>query len=170
MRRRLGILLAAAVLAVSGTAAGIDAELASLKAAYLYNFVLYTDWPVLPATFELCIAGREAFGGALEQIEKREVAGRPLHVRAVTGLEVPAECHLLFIGAAEQPRLARLLQAAVRRPVVTVVDVGLPDNGQAMISLGIEQNRLGFSANLSLARAHGLGFSSKMLRIARDVR
>jgi hypothetical protein len=39
-----------------------------------------------------------------------------------------------------------------------------------MISLGIEQNRLGFSANLSLARAHGLGFSSKMLRIARDVR
>lgn len=162
--------LALALLLQMPVAPAADGGEAALVVAYLYNFALYTEWPSPPAAFEFCLIGKDEFGDAPQALERKEISGRPIRVRHLTSQEVPAECNVLFIAASEKTRMAKLLDQLAGRPVLTVTDVGLEGESLAMVQLSHEQGRLSFSANLTAARAAGLNFSAKMLRIARNVR
>jgi uncharacterized protein DUF4154 len=152
---------------VGGAAA--DGGEGALKAAYLYNFALYTDWPALPATFEFCISGKDDFGDGLDTIGRRQISGRPIRIRHFQGAEVPGECNLVFIVAANRVAGTQALASLAGRPVLTVGDVGLETDHRPMLQLASENGQLYFTVNQSAARAGGLSFSAKMLRLARGV-
>lgn len=162
--------LALALLLQAPVSSAADGGEAALVVAYLYNFALYTEWPGTPAAFEFCLIGKDELNDAPQTLERKEIAGRPIRVRHLTSQEVPTECNVLFIAGSEKSRLPKLLGQLAARPVLTVTDVGLEGESLAMVQLAHEQGRLSFSANLTAARAAGLNFSAKMLRIARNVR
>ncbi len=161
-------LTASLTLGVSMAIAADDNE-SSLKAAYLYNFAVYTEWPVLPTAFEFCIAGKAKFGEALDALTRREIAGRPIRIRHLGTTDVAPECNLLFVDASEKPRAGKIIGPLAARPVLTVVDVGMEGDAKAMVHLIADQGRISFSVDHTSARAAGLNFSSKMLRLARSV-
>lgn len=142
-----------------------------LKAAFLYNFALFVDWPGEgraegSPTLPLCVIGRDPFGPALDVLEGKAVRAQKIEVRRLDWTEGAAECRILFIAASEQGRLARILGAVAGRPVLTVADSEDWLDQGVMINLSRRQARLAFDINLGAARQAGLRISSKLLRLA----
>jgi len=183
-RRRLQAALAGALLTL-GLAATLSPALAqgspdarrpltvsdpaTLKAAFLYNFALYTSWPPPPpSAMTLCAFGRDELGAAFDALASKQVDGKPVQVRRVdTAAEVKG-CHLLYVPESASGNLPGLARSLAAQPVLLVSDAGGLD--ASMILIETEGSRLVFSVNLTRVRSAGLDVSSKLLRLARAVK
>jgi hypothetical protein len=145
-----------------------------IKAAFLFNFVQFVEWPPNAFTNEraplvVCVAGRDPFGDALDQTLAGEWAGkRSIVVRRASGPEGLGSCHLLFVSKSEKGRLGTLLQAVGdSAPVLTVSDIeGFVDGG-GTIGFFLERKRVRFEISPSQAQQHGLKLSSQLLGVGR---
>lgn len=141
-----------------------------MKATYLYNFALYTEWPAgMGNDIHLCVVGEDRFGGALQTINGKSVNGHNLVVqnKALNGNFT--DCHMLYLGEAEASRSQETLKQISGLPILTVTEGGIPLYSGIMISLLVEDKRLAFKVNASAARKAQLNFSSKLLRLASSV-
>lgn len=155
--------------------AGASAQTASeydVKAAFLYNFTKFVEWPreAFPAEssqIRLCILGDNPFGGKLESLlEGEEVQGRRLHFLRVDVLHSPGHCHVLFISRSEKARIPAVLMAVRGAPVLTVSETdGFLEKGGA-INFKIQQGKVRFEINPGATERGGLKMSSKLLRLA----
>lgn len=167
---RLRALAAAAWLAPAA-ALGQAVPEYDLKAAFLYNFALFVDWPAEGPPEErraltLCVLGGDPFGHALDALEGKTVRSQRLAVRRLASAQAAVDCQILFIAATEEARLAHILKAVQGRPVLTVADSdGWLEQG-VMINVSTRQARLAFDVNLAAARQAGLRVSSRLLRLA----
>lgn len=140
----------------------------ALKAAFLYYFVLYTEWPVLPPAFDICLLGTSNLQSALTPLARKEIAGRPLRIRQLDDQQPDSTgCSLLFITPSDAERMADLVRTAAGKPMLTVAESGRYNPDLIMLRISNEQGILGFDANVTAARAAGLRFSAKLLRLAR---
>ena len=142
----------------------VDAD--TLKAAFIYNFAVYTTWPMPardPATLILCVDGPSALSPALRMLAGKVVHHRPLAVRETVPAGADAgECDILIVGPATP------VPAPPARGLLTVCDCGDARGASAaMIALVREGDRLRFDVDRQQAAAAGLSLSSKLLRLAR---
>jgi hypothetical protein len=175
-RRRpwFAALLAAVVAAFAPVAAQRPAEY-QVKAAYLYGFGRFVEWPPTAAVsadgaFVLCVLGDDPFGRLLDQVtEGGALKNQPVSVRRIERPEDGTDCDTLFVSASEQPRLPRILSVLGRRPVLTVGDS--PEFAQrgGMIGFSMEGSRVRFTVNLTAAQDAGLMLQSELLRVAASV-
>lgn len=144
-----------------------------LKAFFLYNFAVYTEWPSLPVdSFEFCVLGKDPFGSWLDPIARKTLQAKAIHIRRLAaGAEIKS-CHLLFIPATEKENFARLAPVITQQAILTITDAQQIDEKWPiiMITLVPDENRFTFDINQSAARVAGLSFSSKLLRLARNVK
>ena len=151
-----------------------EASEASVKAAFLYKFANYIEWP--PAAFAapasplvIGVVGADDIGTELERIAPgRAVNGHPVSVKRVREGEALRGIHLLFIGK-DQPALAALLRSAQGQSVLTVTDA---DRGLEMgsaINFVPAGERIAFEVSLEAAEKSGHRISSRMLSVARRV-
>ena len=125
-----------------------------VKAAYLYGFGRFVEWPASAAAagdgaFVLCVLGEDPFGRLLDRaVEGGLLKNQPVSVRRIDRAEDSASCDTLFVSASEEPRLPRILSVLARRPVLTVGDS--PDFAQrgGMIGFSVEGSRVRFTVNL----------------------
>jgi hypothetical protein len=169
---------AAVLLVLAGLGAG-EARAAQsaereIKAAFLYNFAKFVEWP--PGAFPepaspvtLCVLGDDALGASLETVVKGETLNdRRLVVRRLRDPQEARDCHVLFVSPAER-RISQVLVSLRGAGVLTVGDGNdFLDQG-GMIRLFLEQNRVRFDINLDAAERSRLKLSSKLLRLARTV-
>lgn len=143
----------------------------AVKAAYLYNFAKFVEWPSgafanADAPLSICIAGDNPFGGALDSLSGKMVESRPVavrHVPAATGLE---KCHIVYIGRAEQGRFKAVLAKLARLPILTVGDIADFAQEGGMIGLVEAEQRIRFNINLAATRQANLKLSSQLLKLA----
>jgi hypothetical protein len=146
-----------------------------VKAAYLFNFSQFVEWPTTAyasadAPFVIGILGEDPFGGALDQVVRGEsMSGHPLVVKRFRDAGEIAGCNILFIGRGEAPRLEQTLQAVRGRHILTVTDFTGAESRAAIIVLKTENNRVRMRINIDEARANDLVISSKLLRPAEVV-
>lgn len=173
---RLTVLLTAvALLGVNDGCAqtGAPAEY-ELKAAFIYNFAKYVDWPLesfpskdSPVT--LCILGRDPFSGGFGAIEGRLVHGRPFRVRRGADLEDIGTCNIAFVSDSVERRYAAVLRAVASLPILTISDIeGFAEAGGA-VGLFMADGRLQFDANFATLQRANLKASSQALKLARTV-
>ncbi len=172
--RQLTIWLAPALWALLSAAAfAINAE-TDVKAAFIYNFTKFVEWPdsALPAgaPLHLCLLGHDHVSARLHRLQGREAQGRPLQVRTLDSAAGAAGCHLMYVtgDAADQP--ARLLKQLENAPVLTVSDHQNFATQGGMIELFVEASRVQFSINMVPAQAAGLQINARMLQLARVAR
>jgi hypothetical protein len=145
-----------------------------IKAAFLFNFMQFVQWP--PTAFAddraplvICVVGSDPFGEVLDQtLEGESIANRSIVARRPSDAESLDSCQLLFVSRSEQPRLDRLLRSVSRSaPVLTVSDIdGFVASG-GTIGFFLERNHVRFEINPSQARRHGLKLSSQLLDLGR---
>jgi uncharacterized protein DUF4154 len=145
-----------------------------IKAAYLFNFGQFVEWPQsdapAEAPFVICVLGKDPFGQTLDDVVRGESLGsRQLVVQRFRSARETTDCQILFIARSEQDRLDETVQALRGRHVLTVTDIEGAEKRGAMIVLFNENNRVRMRINLSAARASSLVISSKLLRPAEVV-
>jgi hypothetical protein len=138
-----------------------------LKAAFLYNFMLFTEWPGKPGeNLTLCLYGQDRFGAALDPIEGKPVKNAGIRILRPDALSQLRGCHVLFVADSEMPGLQRILEAVKGAPVLTVADSKGAARAGVMINLTLVEQHVTFEINAAAARAAGLNISSKLLRLA----
>ena len=146
----------------------------SLKAAFVYNFAKFTEWPsdALPAAapFTACVLGDGPVTEALERTVKgRLLSGRSVSVSRVT-LDGPLRsCHLLYVSGVTAAQVSALVLVVKGAPVLTISDVDdfTPLGGIAHVF--VENGRMRFELNLDRAKLSRLQLSSKLLTLASRV-
>ena len=168
----LRLWLAAALLAGAGLAlAQADREL-EIKAAFLYKFGAFVEWPAgaLDGTFVIGVIGADALAGELERVVAgRSVQERPVVVRRLRRGEPLGRLHVLFVGQAETARLPEILAAAKGQGVLTVTET---DNALAqgsMINFVAVEQKVRFDVALPPAERDKLKISARLLAVARKV-
>ncbi len=143
----------------------------SLKVAFLYNFALFTDWPpTIGTTLNLCVYGKDRFGPDLDALQDKTVGDRRIVVHRMAGLDSLTTCQIAFIADSAGGAIGRVLGSLRGATVLTVADSpGAVDHGVAL-NLSVRGDRITFEANLSAARDAHLNLSSKLLRLATEVR
>src|SRR5688572_24149579 len=197
-REQFGTAIAAVVLAfacvLGSAAADVRADEASreyrLKAAFVYRFIQFTDWPgeafaAEDAPIVVVVVGDDPFQGSLEQaLAGKAVGRRP--IRYVHMPEPPPanpnggmgggvdgggafDCHVLFISPAlARQDVADLLRQVRGTPVMTVSDgpVEFTRSG-GVLRLLVEENRVRFEVNLTAVQRQQLKMSAQVLKLAR---
>jgi hypothetical protein len=166
-----GILLAAAGSPAAAQDPVYSAE--RVKAAFLYHFSTYVNWPESPdsdGNFSIAVLGAAPVAAELERfLPGHTIQGRPMQVHRLRSIEDLASDEVVYIGADENRRVANYLEQLESRPLLVVTDV--PDglrNG-AMINFRIVDDRVRFEISLHAAREAGLELSSRLLSAAMSV-
>lgn len=142
----------------------------TMKATYLYNFALYTEWPEsVGDTINLCIVGGELFGDALSQIQGKQINQRKLSAYRVASYKETRGCHMVFISEHQNQYIQNMLSLLGDAAVLTVTEGGTSAQSGVMVDMQVEDRKIKFNINASAARRVNLNLSSKLLRLARNV-
>lgn len=147
-----------------------------IKAAYLYNFSGYVEWPAEAFTgkdepFTIGVLGNDPFGSILDEIAARKkVGGRRIVVRRFASMQEYAPCHVLFIPGSLTPQeQAAAIQQTRGTPVLLVGETFAFAQRGGGIGFFIEQNKLRFAISMEAADQQQLKISSKLLSLAKLV-
>ena len=146
-----------------------------LKAAFLFNFAQFVEWPAdafsdEKAPFVIGVLGEDPFGKSLEEIVANEtVRDRKIVVRHCRTVREAAVCHILFISRSEESRLNDILAFLDGKSVLTVGETDEFSKRGGMIGFAVAQNRLQVKINVVAAKTANLTISSKLLRQAEIV-
>ncbi len=145
-----------------------------IKAAILYNFVKFAEWPATSfsndsAPFRICVIGEDPFGPALSSLQGKTVRNRPLYAARIAKVEDAAACHILFVSDSEKERLGTILDAVGALPILTVADMGQFTSSGGIIALKKVKDRSRLEINVGAVEKAGLKLSSKLLRLADTV-
>lgn len=166
LSRRLAVVAMALLWPAASALAQVDER--ALKAAYLFNFIQFTQWPVPPEEpFRLCVLGRTPLDEHLARLEGKPVLnGLHVSIRHVMPRESLAGCHALYVDDSQRQQVDEVLGRLAGAPVLTITDGdGLADRGM-MIEIHKRDARLGFEVNLKVARRANINFSARMLKLA----
>jgi hypothetical protein len=145
-----------------------------VKAAFLYNFIKFVEWPGdgragAPSTLCLGILGKDPFGDALEVVRGKTAKGRTIVVVHFRRVEEVKDCDVLFISDSEKGQLAQTLKYLQNFPVLTVADLEGFCQAGGIIGLIEARKKVSFEVNIAAARRAGLRISSQLLKLARAV-
>lgn len=171
---RVLVAAAAAVIAAPVGATGSNVAEAALKAAYLHNFVKFTEWPedvLAPAAPIVVCVGNPDIATALERaVSGQKVNGHGLTVRRVTPGEPASGCAAAFLTGVDARLLPGVLAAFVQTGTLTVSDDARFAERGGIVGLFVEDGHLRFAVNVSAAARSRLRLSSQLLGLARIVK
>jgi hypothetical protein len=165
------LLLVAGMLIAAGQALAQATPEYRAKAGFLYNFIAFTEWPdKVGGPLSLCVYGADPFGEELNVLRGKIVNGRSLAIRSVNNPAQAKGCQVVFVAGSAIDSLPRILEALQGEPVLTVADSkGALDSGVG-INMLVRQSKVAFEVNLIATRRAQLNVSSKLLRLASEVR
>lgn len=146
-----------------------------IKAAFLFNFTQFVEWPAnaLPETktpLVIGILGENPFGSYLQEIITGEqVNGHPLIVQQYKDAEEIKACHVIFINLTEKNKLEQVIASLKGRSILTVSDDNDFIKQGGMIRFIKKDNKIQFQINPESAKEADLIVSSKLLRLAEIV-
>jgi hypothetical protein len=147
-----------------------------VKAAYLYNFGHFVEWPANVASpqtesFTVCVLGQDPFGPVLDATLAGEtIAGKRVAAKRISTLDESGSCQILFLSSAEEARLNTIIKALNRKAVLTVSDMPEFAKRGGMIQFVLEGKRVRFEVNLAAVQHAGLSVSSELLKVATTIR
>ena len=144
---------------------------ADVKAAFLYNFAKFVEWPAsaLPAGQPIAVGifGNNEIADSLTRLAAgKPVGGHPIQIKRVATTDDPATFHVLFIDNSEQARANELVRRIGKASVLSVSDVPRFLDSGGVIQLRTEDNRLRFDVDLQRAQDSRLVINSKLLALA----
>lgn len=147
-----------------------------VKAAFIYNFTKFVEWPASrfpDATSPIVIAvlGRNPFGEDLAAIvRERKVHGRGLVVKNISSADEALTAHLLFVGADAEDLLAEKMDALQKSGVLTVGESPRFIEYGGIINFTLETDKVRFQINPQSGEQAGLKISAQLLKLAVIVR
>src|SRR5262245_51662077 len=153
-----------------------DAPEYEIKAAFLYNFATFVEWPSTAfvdeeSAFLVGVLGKDPFGSTLEEaFQGKTVGKRQIVVRRFDQLADFQTCHLLFVSKSEREQAPKILEFLKGVPTLKVADFpGFAAMGGCINFFVEGKRKVRFEINPEAAKRGNLRISSKLLRLARVV-
>ena len=142
-----------------------------VKAAFLYNFAKFVEWP--SGTFhdstsptKICVLGKDPFGEALDSLRNKNIGSRKLIIERLRRGDSLDKCQLLFISDSEKNNLPEILRGVKKSPILTVGDMkGFVQSG-GIINFISKGGQVSFEINVDAAERSTLKVSSQLLQVA----
>jgi hypothetical protein len=140
-----------------------------VKAAFIYNFTQFVEWPSnaydgSQSPFVIGILGENPFGNYLEELVKDEMAGtRRIVIKKYRDADDVKSCNILYINMANCGEVLRGLR---NKSILTVSDADNFTRDGGMVRFFTQNNKIRFQINPTAARAVNINISSKLLRVA----
>lgn len=169
LRQLLGCILAG--LFTTSTTAAQQAPEHDLKAAFIYNFIQFTEWPegeLKSKGVNLCASSGTLLYTALQAISGKTSQNRTLTLKPTQTTQL-GDCNVLIAGKLDQALLDRVHSELARTPVLTIMDGAEPSQNNFLIGMTIVDGRITFIINKTLASELKISFSSRLLRLAARV-
>ncbi|NHZ37636.1 YfiR family protein [Massilia rubra] len=147
----------------------------SIKAAFLYKFLGYAEFPASAfadanAPLVIGVAGADELAADLARIVAgRAVQGRAVLVRPLREHDPLAGVHLLFIGGDDPARLRTALRAIGAMPTLVVTESQQGLQQGSVINFRIVEERVRFDVSLEAADRNSVKLSSRLLTVANHV-
>jgi hypothetical protein len=146
-----------------------------VKAAFLYNFTKFVEWPADAFQGEkspiiLCVFKHDPFGSALDEVIRgKTINNREVLARRISELPDLKSCHLVFVSSVENKHLSEVLSSLKGTSALVVGEgEGFAERGGG-IQFFLEANKLRFAVNVDAVHRASLSVSSKLLTLARIV-
>ena len=142
----------------------------ALKAAYIYNFARFTEWPDDPRASQplgLCVVGDAAVGDALERLVKdRQLAGRAIVVSRVTASGPKLACHVLYMSSTAAADVWKVVASVQDAQVLTIGDAVDFTKAGGIAQFFFERGQLHFNINRQAVKRARLQINSRLLALA----
>jgi hypothetical protein len=147
----------------------------SVKAAYLYKFAPFIEWPpqalAAGAPLQVCIVGPDPFGRVLDTAALGQVVGdHKVEIRRLARVEGRPSCNVMYVRKSAGQSVADALAAVHGAPILTVTDAADGDGARGILHLVVANKRVRFEVDPVAAAQNGLSISSKLLDLAITVR
>jgi len=147
-----------------------------VKAAFLYNFAKFVEWPEesLPKAdtpIVIGVLGQDPFKAILDEtIRGKQAQKRDVEVKRSAKAQDMRSCHIVFISVSERSRLPETLGAFKGSPVLTVSDIdGFAEQG-GIVNLTKDKGKIRLRINVAAAKRAKLKMSSQLLKLAKIVK
>ncbi len=142
-----------------------------LKAAYLFNFLKFVEWPQESSArfsqLQICTASTDPLIPYLKPLEQKQVRNHEIRINVYDSVLDIADCNLIYFSTIPADKREAILMAVASRPVLTVGTEGQYDDENEIVTFFNEDGKLRFDVNYRLVRERGLHMSSRLLKLAR---
>jgi hypothetical protein len=159
--------------AIYAATAGESLNEYEVKAAYIYYFAKFTDWstenlpqPMTPLV--IGVIGDNEFGSIMESVVKgKTIETHAIQVHIIKSFADAKKCNIVFISASEGQHALQFLENLQTESILTVTESEEHSKPRGIINLLVENGKVRFEVDLSMAEKARLKLSSKLLRLAR---
>lgn len=137
-----------------------------IKAAFIYNFFRFIEWPNPRNAWVVGVLGDDPFDGGLREFEHKPISGKKIAIKFVKTAKEAKGCDVVYISASESGRLDGVLGTFKGSPVLTISDIpAFCDKGGA-IGFTNESNRVRYIVNTDTLKHSELKANAKFLQLA----
>jgi len=146
-----------------------------VKAAYLYYFSTFVDWPPEALAHPrdalvIGVLGVDPFGAILDDtLRGKTINGHPLVVRRFQSIGEARDSHVLYISASERDRLATILKGLEGAAILTVGDIDQFASRGGQIAFRMEEKKVRFDINVEAVERARLKISAQLMKLGRIV-
>lgn len=169
--RRLVIAAGLAITAIASPVAAEETLEARVKAAFIYNFAKFVEWPAGASNqthFEICVAGQSPLGKLIDTtLTGKSIRDQAIRIRHIGwNPEALPGCRMLYLSNEDNSGYSRLLNAAREKPVLTISEDSQVSTHQSIIQFMLVDGKVRFAINQNSAREAQLKISAKLLEVA----
>ena len=146
-----------------------------VKAAFLFNFMKFIDWPAVAYTspqspFAICILGKDPFGSLLDDaLLGKTMDNHPVAVRRLKDIADARHCQVVFVSSSETKKYAEIVDSVRGANILLVGETGGFAAAGGTIEFILEESHVRFAINPDAAERAGLRCSSKLLALAKII-
>lgn len=141
-----------------------------VKAAFIFNFAKFVDWPsdaLGDGTLRVGVVGDNPFGWNLDRLNGSTVNGRRLRIKRLRSGDNLRDCHILFISNSEERNLRGIIESIRGAAVLTIGEMSQFNRSGGMIRFVIQDDKVRFEINNGAAGQARLRISSKLLALSK---
>jgi hypothetical protein len=154
------------------SAMALEPTEADVKAAFIYNFTKFVEWPAeVSGQLTICLLGEpDPLLTTLMSLEGKQSQGRNIHVRNIDRETSLDGCRVIVVGTSETSRTATILGSAQGQTALTVSEIEHFADSGGMIGLVVDGAKVQFEINVPATQHANLRPSAQLLKLARKVK
>lgn len=165
-RKSFRLLCLASILFATQLCGSVSALENKIKAAYLYNFTKFVDWPQNSTkVIKICVVGDTGVSKILEELAAKQGDKKEFSIQPTSKSEIES-CDILYISGSDR-EVKSTLELVKEHDILTVSDHDRFDEQGGIVTLFSESGKIRFTINLNAAKKTNLKISSKLLELAK---
>lgn len=165
-RNGLSLFIFAWIISTSPLWGSSSALETKIKAAYLYNFTKFVEWPQNGGKpVKICVLGDAGMSKVLEELASKQGEKKEFSIQTVTKSQIES-CDILYLSGSDR-EVQNTLELAKEHDILTVSDNDNFSNNGGIVTLFSESGKIRFTINIAAVKKTNLKISSKLLELAK---